>query len=304
MGLRACNDCKNSISTSAKSCPHCGAPPPDESSLGLISTIIILMMIIAWVVDGCSPDKPINKPTKSATETSAPQEKHTAGKPQQETVTKETVACKRAGEISKIIGYTDTQKFHSESAYFVKTGQCIFLSVGEKVTVTSRAPFTSLIIHNGTELLTISSSLTKSAPPLNTFSQIKELPAPFVSPIQYIGLSINEAAKRVGIKPNSVGNIILESKTARMLVTTSGKQAISYVDIEFNQEETCMQSKEFDSKPFLVALKINPEKLELARKQTHFHTYYDHTNKLKIAVSCLADDSTYNVGLSKNNYLN
>ena|SRR5690554_6354252 len=177
------------------------------------------------------------------------------------------------------------------------------LFVGLLVTC-SMVAYSKSVIQPPALLAKPTNSAQEAPSKLKPHTQGKKLPAPFASPIQYIGLSLNEAAKRIGIQPNSVGNIILENATARMLATTSGKSTISYVDIEFNQIKKCLQSKQFDSKPFLAALNIDPSKLELARKQTHFHTYYDHSNELKIAVSCLGDNSPYNVGISKNNYLN
>jgi hypothetical protein len=129
------------------------------------------------------------------------------------------------------------------------------------------------------------------------------LPAPFVSPMQYIDLTLKEAAKRLGKEPNEAGNVTIKKDAANIHVSTSGEPKISYVSIELKKMGACSQSQEFDSKPFLLAVGIDPSKLELARKQTHYHTYYDHNRKLKVFVTCVVDDWPYTVGISRKYYL-
>jgi hypothetical protein len=125
--------------------------------------------------------------------------------------------------------------------------------------------------------------------------------APFHRPFQYIGMSITEAAKAVGGKPNEVGNIIIDSEQSRMVLETEGN-FINYVDVEIKKTAPWSQSRPFDSEQILGVLSINPSELELVRKQTHFHTYYDHKRKLKVSISCQYEGAPLSVGFSSKYY--
>jgi len=127
------------------------------------------------------------------------------------------------------------------------------------------------------------------------------LSSPFHRPFQYMGMSIEDAARAVGGKPNKVGNIIVDSEQAHMLLEAEGN-FINYVDIELKKTAPWSQSRPFDSAAILGVLSINPSELELARKQTHFHTYYDHKKRLKIDVSCQYDGAPLSVGFSSKYY--
>lgn len=127
------------------------------------------------------------------------------------------------------------------------------------------------------------------------------LNAPFHRPFQYIGMSIADAAKATGGTPNAVGNIVIDSDRSHMLLESEGN-FISYVDVELKQTAPCSQTRTFDSEPILGALSINPSELDFARKQTHFHTYYDHKRKLKVSVACLYDGAPLSVGFSSKYY--
>jgi hypothetical protein len=127
------------------------------------------------------------------------------------------------------------------------------------------------------------------------------LSSPFYRPFQYMGMTIADAAKVVNGKANEIGNIIVESEEAHMLLEAEGN-FINYVDIELKKTAPWSQSRPFDSEAILGVLSINPAELELTRKQTHFHTYYDHKRKLKIGVSCQYDDAPLSVGFSSKYY--
>jgi len=127
------------------------------------------------------------------------------------------------------------------------------------------------------------------------------LSSPFYRPFQYMGMSIADAARAVNGKPNKVGNIIVDSEQAHMLLEAEGN-FINYVDIELKKTKPWSQSQPFDSGAILGVLSINPAELELARKQIHFHTYYDHKRKLKIGVSCQYDGAPLSVGFSSKYY--
>ena len=58
MALLSCKECGKDVSTKAKSCPHCGAPPPKEApketsgvSFKSIFLIIVVFLIIAFALD-------------------------------------------------------------------------------------------------------------------------------------------------------------------------------------------------------------------------------------------------------------
>jgi hypothetical protein len=124
---------------------------------------------------------------------------------------------------------------------------------------------------------------------------------PFHRPFQYIGLSVSDAAKEVEQAPDEVGNIVIDNEDCHMLLEAEGS-FISYVEVELKKTAPHYQNQEFDSEPILGALSINPAELDLARKQTHCHTYYDHRKKLKINVSCPYDEGPLSVSFSTKYY--
>ena len=130
---------------------------------------------------------------------------------------------------------------------------------------------------------------------------LRVLSKPFHRPFQYIGLSVSDAAKEVRHSPNEVGNIIIDTEDCHMLLEAEGN-FISYVDVELKRTAPHYLNQEFDSEGILGALSINPGELDLVRKQTHCHTYYDHRKKLQISVGCLYDAGPLSVGFSTKYY--
>ncbi|WP_116296208.1 toll/interleukin-1 receptor domain-containing protein [Cupriavidus taiwanensis] len=127
------------------------------------------------------------------------------------------------------------------------------------------------------------------------------LSRPFHRPFQYMGMTIQDAARVTGGMPNDVGNILLDSDECHMSLEAEGNY-ISYVDIELKRTAPHRQDQEFDSEVVLGALSISPSELELVRKKIHSHTYYDHRKRLKISVSCLYDGAPLSVGFSSKYY--
>lgn len=125
--------------------------------------------------------------------------------------------------------------------------------------------------------------------------------SPYHRPFQYIGMSVYQAEKAVSGKANSVGNIIVENDECKMLLEAEGN-FISYIDIELKRTAPHDQGQEFDSESILGALSISLSELELVRKQTHFHTYYDHRKRLKVGVSCQYDGAPISVSFSSKYY--
>jgi hypothetical protein len=124
---------------------------------------------------------------------------------------------------------------------------------------------------------------------------------PFHRPFQYMGMPIQKAELEIGATANNVGNIIIETNDCRMLLEAEGN-FISYVEVDLKATAPHYQNQEFDSEQALGALSIGLTELDLDRKQTHYHTYYDHRRKLKISVSCLYDGAPLTVGFSSKYY--
>lgn len=133
------------------------------------------------------------------------------------------------------------------------------------------------------------------------FKSLPLMSKPFHRPFQYMGMPIHKAESEVGATANSVGNIIVESDDCRMLLEAEGN-FISYVEVDLKATAPHSQNQEFDSELILGALSIGLTELDLERKKTHYHTYYDHRRKLKVSVSCLYDGAPLTVAFSSKYY--
>jgi hypothetical protein len=127
------------------------------------------------------------------------------------------------------------------------------------------------------------------------------LSKPFHRPFQYIGLSIQKAEEAVGVSSNEVGNIIADNDHCHMLLEAEGN-FIGYVSADIKATEPHYLNQEFDSEPMLGAFSISVSELEIAEKQTHCHTYYDHKRRLKVSVSCADDGGPISVAFSSKYY--
>lgn len=127
------------------------------------------------------------------------------------------------------------------------------------------------------------------------------LPMPFHRPFQFMGMTIQDAARATGGTPNDVGNIILDTDECHMCLEAEGN-FISYIDVELKRTAPHQQNQGFDSEAILGALSISPSELELVGKKTHIHTYYDHRKRLKISVSCQYNGAPLSVGFSGKYY--
>lgn len=133
------------------------------------------------------------------------------------------------------------------------------------------------------------------------FKGLPIMSKPFHRPFQYMGMPIHKAEAEVGMKANDFGNIIVETNDCKMLLEAEGN-FISYVEVNLKTTAQHYQNQEFDSGPLLGALSIGLTELDLERKQTHYHAYYDHRRKLKISVSCLYDGAPLTVAFSAKYY--
>lgn len=130
---------------------------------------------------------------------------------------------------------------------------------------------------------------------------IPVLSKPFHRPLQYIGMTIQEAAREVGAQPNSVGNIVIETDDCLLLLEAEGN-FVQYVDLTLKFTGPHTQAQGFDSEAILGAVSISPAELELVRKASHYHAYYDHAKKMKIGVSCQYDGAPLSIGFSRKYY--
>jgi hypothetical protein len=130
---------------------------------------------------------------------------------------------------------------------------------------------------------------------------LSPLKAPFHRPFDYVGMSVAEAAKATRGAPNQVRNIRITSDLADMFLESLGN-AITYVDITLKQTAPCRQTRGFDSEPVLGALGISLSELDVARRQTHSHVYYDHQRKLQVMVMCDGDGEPLRVAFSRKYY--
>lgn len=115
-------------------------------------------------------------------------------------------------------------------------------------------------------------------------------------------MPVSRASEMFGVKENQGGNLVVDTPNHHILFEANNG-IISYVDVEFNGTGPCSQTAGFESEPLLRALGIDSNALELAKKQAHYHRYYDHTNRLKIGVACHYDEANLSVGFSSKYYL-
>lgn len=99
MALKPCKECKQQVSTSAKTCPHCGVSKPTKSGIGLGGGIVLTLVVlgvIGSVADGDKADSandglaPI-VPGKSKDSSSAP--KPTASAPKEDPNCNQSLQC-------------------------------------------------------------------------------------------------------------------------------------------------------------------------------------------------------------------
>lgn len=125
--------------------------------------------------------------------------------------------------------------------------------------------------------------------------------APFHRPFQYMGMTIAKAEEILNVRSNEFGNISVENNECLMFLEVEGN-FINYIEVEIKRTAPHYLNKEFDSEPILGTLSISLSELELIRKQTHYHTYYDHRRRLKVSVSCLYDGAPLCVAFSSKYY--
>lgn len=177
--------------------------------------------------------------------------------------------------------------FTSEEKY-----ESAFKSLVESVGVVYRKS----VIHNLPNVTHIGRAIDKA-----WGAGLPILCRPFHRPFQYMGMSVDSAAKAVSGTPNSVGNIIVDTDECHMCLEAEGN-FVNYVDIELKRTAPHYQNQEFDSEPILGALSINLAELELVQKTIRYHHYSDHRRKLKVSVSCVYDGGPLTVGFSAKYY--
>lgn len=139
---------------------------------------------------------------------------------------------------------------------------------------------------------------SNSVPPVNV---IQKLPNIYLQPQRFIGQSSQSLSKNINKPSNAVGNIVFEEQGRRFLFeSTDGN--ISFVEITFTETAPCDFETLLDSKSLLKAVGIEQSDLEPSNIQTHSRSFYDHTNRLKVRVSCVSETEGYTVSFSKKYY--
>lgn len=124
---------------------------------------------------------------------------------------------------------------------------------------------------------------------------------PFHRPLQYVGMTVSDAAAEAGALPNAAGNIVVDSADLEMVLEAEGS-CISYVDVRFKRTAGHPIAEPFNSEVLLGALSIGMAELELARSSTHCHVYYHHGRRLKISAICHGGGEPLAVGFSAKYY--
>lgn len=148
-------------------------------------------------------------------------------------------------------------------------------------------------IMNGDNLGTaINKAYSKSLPLMSK---------PFHRPFQYLGMAVQKVKIEFDVTANSAGNIIIETDDCRMFLEAEGN-FISYIEVDIKATAPHNINQEFDSEPVLGCLSVGLNELDLIRKQTHAHTYYDHRRKLKVIVLCYEDEAPLTVSFGSKYY--
>jgi hypothetical protein len=132
------------------------------------------------------------------------------------------------------------------------------------------------------------------------------LPAPFKNPEEYLGMNIIDASGRAGVwfKSGAANSQYFDFEDENASLSVSATDGVvTWVYIHLKKAKPCYLKTPFDPKPFLLALGINPEKLESAMDRTHLHTFYDHKRRLKISVTCGGDGEPMDVFIGSKFYL-
>lgn len=133
------------------------------------------------------------------------------------------------------------------------------------------------------------------------FKGLPIVSAPFHRPFQYLGMSISDVEGMVGEKANNARNITVENEHCKMVLWGEGN-FISFIDVDLLKTGQHSQNTEFDSEPLLGALSIGTHELELSRKKTHCHTYYDHKRRMKVTVMCSYEGAPLTVSFGTKYY--
>lgn len=124
---------------------------------------------------------------------------------------------------------------------------------------------------------------------------------------KYVGLykfhdsSTKVVADYLGVEPNAVGNMRIETDNHRIFVG-SVDGMVTFTEIELLETAPCSQAKEFDPIVMLNAVGENVAKLSKQTNMTHLTTYYNHDQKLKISVTCPQDGVPISVSFSHKYY--
>ena len=150
MALRKCSECGHEVSTGAKACPNCGAPPPHNFAM-LAGNAIVLLFLAFVVISVISSDG------TSSSNDLAPTNAAAADADQLITAEFKTAGCANRDTLLRMMSAAadnDTEAIGRLITSAVQDRDCIYFTPGEKVLVMGTAndhgvEFIRLLRENG-----------------------------------------------------------------------------------------------------------------------------------------------------------
>ncbi|MCO7251242.1 hypothetical protein [Pseudoalteromonas sp. Ps84H-4] len=144
---------------------------------------------------------------------------------------------------------------------------------------------------------------TKQAPvaAIPTPPPISFVDSEFTRPYKYHNFKVETVSEILGVEPNAVGNIEVETDKHHILYeATDG--IITYSEVRMLETTPCSLNESFDPAVMLDAVAVNVANLDPQTRLTHLAVYYDHNEKLKISVACEQDGVPITVRFSNKYY--
>ncbi|MBH0066776.1 hypothetical protein [Pseudoalteromonas sp. NZS100] len=131
--------------------------------------------------------------------------------------------------------------------------------------------------------------------------QLTPPPAEFISPYRFLKFRISAASDILKVAPDANGSIVTSTNQYETRYE-SNDGIITYSEIALLETAPCSQTQEFDPIAMLNAVAVDVRRLEPQMRMTHVATYYDHSNKLKVSVTCQQDGMPIIVAFSNKYY--
>lgn len=151
--------------------------------------------------------------------------------------------------------------------------------------------------------LAISSALLGCGKQENKVETVQLTPAPaeFISPYRFLKFRISAASDILKVAPDANGSIVTSTSQYETRYE-SNDGIITYSEIALLETAPCSQTEEFDPVAILKAVAVDVRRLEPQMRMMHLATYYDHSDKLKVSVTCQQDGMPIIVAFSNKYY--